>query len=356
MSIKVYICINSKAHTLDSEQLQDSNAQNRKQDHIELAFKSQTAISLIDKRFSYEPVLAAHPSNVITEKPFLDKKIQTPIWVSSMTGGTEKAFKINSNLAKACAHFKMGMGLGSCRSLLESKERLKDFDFRKTIGNDLPFYANLGIAQVEYLLSENKEQKILDLIQLLEVDGLIVHINPLQEWLQPEGDKISVPPIDTLKRLIDKVNTKLIVKEVGQGMGKESLKALMKLPIQAIEFAAHGGTNFSKIELLRSQPEKQTLYKSIINIGHSAEEMVIDVNSIKAENDDVLCDNFIISGGIKNFLDGYYLMKKLNAKSVYGQASELLKYAEKSYDELHQYLEMQVEGLKLAEKFLRLKE
>jgi isopentenyl-diphosphate delta-isomerase len=328
----------------------------RKQDHIELAFKSQTGVEMLDKRFSYEPVLAAHPTDEFVPFSFLGKTLHTPIWVSSMTGGTEKACKINQNLAKACAHFKMGMGLGSCRSLLESRERLKDFDFRKTIGSDLPFYANLGIAQVERLLAENQIQKITDLIKLLETDGLMVHINPLQEWLQPEGDKITVPPIETLQKLLDQTNLKIIVKEVGQGMGKESLRALMRLPLEAIELAAHGGTNFSKIELLRSDPEKQILYQSICNIGHSAEEMVDFINRIKQEEKDkVLCRNFIISGGIKNFLDGYYLMKKLSYNSIYGQASELLKYAEKSYEDLHHFLETQTKGLKLAEKILRVR-
>lgn len=342
---------------MDSNYLQDSNAENRKQDHIELAFKSQTSQSLSDKRFYYEPALSSHPNEKIDSFQFLDKNIQTPIWVSSMTGGTEKAFFINSNLAKASAKFKMGMGLGSCRSLLDNNERINDFDFRKIIGDDLPFYANLGIAQIELLLKNQQVQKIKDLIARLSADGLIVHINPLQEWLQPEGDKITIAPIITLQRLIEKLDTKIIVKEVGQGMGKESLESLMKLPIQAIELAAFGGTNFSKLELLRSEPEKLALYKSISNIGHSAEEMVDFINEIKQEesNSAILCKQFIISGGIKNFLDGYYLMQKLEYKSIYGQASELLKYAEQSEESLIQFLEMQIKGLRLAENFLRIR-
>ncbi|QQR98864.1 MAG: type 2 isopentenyl-diphosphate Delta-isomerase [Sphingobacteriales bacterium] len=337
--------------------IQDSNASNRKQDHIQLAFQAQVSTQQIDDRFYYEPLLAAHPNKNLTSKRFLNKTIQTPIWVSSMTGGTEKAYQINHNLAQACAHFKMGMSLGSCRSLLDSNDRLPDFDLRKILGDDVPFYANLGIAQIEILLDQNNVHKITELIDKLQADGLIVHINPLQEWLQPEGDKIKYPPIDTLKRLIDVLKTNIIVKEVGQGFGKRSLKELLELPIQAIEFAAHGGTNFSKLELLRNQTEKQSLYDSIANIGHSATEMVSFINDILKENNGTLQQDkeFIISGGIKNFLDGYYLMSKLHANSIYGQASTLLKYAEQSYDALHQYLDAQIEGLKLAQAFLKAK-
>ena len=332
----------------------DPTAAERKQDHIQLAFQSQVDSLHIDKRFAYEPMLAAHPSESLPAISFLGKQIQTPIWVSSMTGGTEKAYQINRNLAQACAHFKMGMGLGSCRSLLESNERLHDFDFRKIMGDDLPFYTNIGIAQLEILINQNKLFLIDKLIDKLSADGIIIHVNPLQEWLQPEGDKITQAPIKTLQYFLDHTKQKVIVKEVGQGFGKESLRALVQLPIQAIEFAAHGGTNFSKLELLRSNATQQGVFNAISQIGHSAEEMVAFINELKqAINSNFACQQFIISGGIKSFLDGYYLMEKLQAKAIYGQASGLLKYAEMGYDELHQYIESQIEGLKLARAFFK---
>lgn len=334
----------------------DPTAAERKQDHIQLAFQSQVETAFLDKRFAYEPILSAHPSHLLTPFTFLGKQIQTPIWVSSMTGGTEKAYQINANLARACKTFGMGMGLGSCRALLESDERLKDFDFRKIIGDNLPFYANIGIAQLETLLKDNETYKIDQLVDKLQADGIIIHVNPLQEWLQPEGDKITIAPIVTIQQFLDKTKQKVIVKEVGQGFGKESLRALVQLPIEAIEFAAHGGTNFSKLELLRGDKEKLDTYKSISQIGHSAEEMVFFVNALKEElGDKFLCQQFIISGGIKNFLDGYYLMEKLNSASVYGQASALLQYAEKSYEALEQFLYYQIEGLKLSKAFFKVR-
>ena len=332
----------------------DPTAAERKQDHIQLAFQSQVESLYIDKRFSYEPMLAAHPTENLQAFAFLGKQIQTPVWVSSMTGGTEKAYQINENLARACKTFGMGMGLGSCRSLLESNDRLYDFDFRKIIGDDLPFYANIGIAQLEILIKENKLHLIDELLDKLAADGIIIHVNPLQEWLQPEGDKITQAPIKTIQHFLDKTKQKVIVKEVGQGFGKESLRALVQLPIQAIEFAAHGGTNFSMLELLRSDVNKLASYKALTQIGHSAEEMTIYINELKSElGNSFVCNEFIISGGIKNFLDGYYLMEKLNSTAVYGQASTLLQYAEKSYEAVEQFLQHQIEGLKLAKALFK---
>ncbi|MFN8236727.1 MAG: hypothetical protein U0T77_01035 [Chitinophagales bacterium] len=334
----------------------DPTAAERKQDHIQLAFRSQVESLSIDRRFSYEPMLAAHPATQPASFSFLGKTLRAPIWVSSMTGGTEKAYQINSNLAKVCHAFGMGMGLGSCRALLESNERINDFDFRKVIGDELPFYANIGIAQLAALLKNNELYKLDQLIDKLQADGIIIHVNPLQEWLQPEGDKITEAPVRTIQQFLEKTTKKVIVKEVGQGFGKESLRALVQLPVEAIEFAAHGGTNFSKLELLRSDETQLEVFNSISHIGHSAEEMVAYINELKEElGADFACQQFIISGGVKSFLDGYYLMEKLQATSVYGQASGLLKYAEKGYDELHQYVDNQLKGFQLAKAFFRVR-
>jgi isopentenyl-diphosphate Delta-isomerase len=115
------------------------------------------------------------------------------MWVSSMTGGTKMAHTINHNLARACKEFRIGMGLGSCRKLLDDDTYFEDFNLRPIMGDDLPLFANLGIAQVEILLAENKLDQIKRLVEKLQADGLIIHINPLQEWMQPEGQQDSTP-------------------------------------------------------------------------------------------------------------------------------------------------------------------
>ncbi|MEY4905949.1 MAG: hypothetical protein RLZZ292_3764 [Bacteroidota bacterium] len=335
----------------------DPNAAARKRDHIELAFKSQIVGQHLDNRFYYEPLLAAHPTKGSWGAfPFLGKTFQYPLWVSSMTGGTGMARIINQNLARACKDFGMGMGLGSCRGLLYSDEYLGDFAVRSLIG-DQPLYANLGIAQLEELIKRNDLHLIDTLIHKLEADGLIIHVNPLQEWLQPEGDRFEFSPLQTIETILDKKpNLKVIVKEVGQGFGYESLKTLLQLPLEAIDFAAAGGTNFAKLELLRSDATKQALYDIVAHVGHTADEMVEMTNQlIITLGEKMCCKQIIISGGLKNFLDGYYLTSKLNLPSIYGQASAFLQHARGDYETLHQYIETQTQGLELAKALLRAK-
>jgi len=327
----------------------------RKRDHIELAFDSQVQKTEADQRFYYEPVLKPHPTGSMPVFPFGKQTQHTPMWVSSMTGGTKMAGKINRNLAKACRQFGFGMGLGSCRYILEDDTYFNDFDMRDIIGDEMPFFANLGIAQIEEFVENNDFSLVDSLIERLRADGLIIHINPFQEWLQPEGDILKKSPLESIKKFIDHAPYPLIVKEVGQGMGYESLKALLELPLLAVEFGAIGGTNFATLEIARRNDPQKHLYEPLTYIGHDAVEMTEMANSIY-ESTNVQTKNLIISGGIKTFLDGYYLINKSKIPAIYGQASGFLRYARESYEELEEFVKYQVKGLDLAYNYLRIKD
>jgi isopentenyl-diphosphate delta-isomerase len=304
-----------------------------------------------DSRFYYEPLFAKHPKDVDLSVQFLGKQLKAPLWVSSMTGGTKEASIINKNLAKVCNEYGLGMGLGSCRIILKSDEYLSDFQLRDKIG-DNPLYANLGIAQLEQLVTDNNLKLVKELIAKTETDGLIIHINPLQEWLQPEGDRFLASPLETIRRVLE-LDIPIIVKEVGQGFGPNSLQELMSLPLAAIDFGAHGGTNFSMLEMHRSNEMEHDAYKKIATWGHTADEMVGFYNEL-AKNKSTNLD-IIVSGGVKDFMEGYYLTEKINANAIYGQASAFLKHARGNYEELSQYVNLQLEGLKLAKSYLKLR-
>ncbi len=331
---------------------------NRKKDHIELAYKARVGAEGLDQRFYFEPLFAAHPQPEIYDQPFdfLGKRMRAPLWISSMTGGAEHAGRINRHLAKACRQFGLGMGLGSCRALLDSNEHWDDFNLRPIIGPDAPFFANLGIAQVEELLDKNEIEKLLLVCERLQADGLIVHINPLQEWMQPEGDRFRRPPLESISALLEVFPKPLIVKEVGQGLGPESLKALLELPLAAIDFGAAGGTNFALLEMLRAAGEQES-FEPFIYIGHTAEEMLSWLRDLLARPEvRPVCRHLIISGGVRDFLHGYYLLERSPLPAVYAQASAFLKPAMESYEALERYVENQLRGLNLAKAMLKVKQ
>ncbi|MEI6683054.1 MAG: isopentenyl-diphosphate delta-isomerase [Bacteroidota bacterium] len=327
----------------------------RKTDHIELALSSQVPGVLSDGRFTYEPLLGSHLQGELAPFSFLGRELRVPMWVSSMTGGTKLARTINSNLARACREFGMGMGLGSCRILLEQPGFFGDFDMRDIIGPDLPLYANIGIVQVEEMVADGSYDRLSELVAILRADGLIIHVNPVQEWLQQEGDVLKHPPIETIEAFLALTKLKVIVKEVGQGMGPESLRRLMDLPVEAVEFAAFGGTSFARIELARGTEQRQEQYAPFALVGHTAEEMVGWVNSMENGERPPKCRQLIISGGIGSFLDGYYYISKSSLTSVFGQASGFLRFARGDYADLQRFVADQVRGLKFAGAFLKIR-
>ncbi|WP_116127730.1 isopentenyl-diphosphate delta-isomerase [Lewinella sp. IMCC34183] len=334
----------------------DPTAPGRKADHIELAFRSQAERGTLDERFDYEPLLAAHPApGSLPPVAWGGKNLRAPLWVSSMTGGTEQALTINHNLARAAGEFGIGMGLGSCRSLLYDDHRFGDFNVRPLAGPDAPIFANLGVAQVQHLLERGETHLVTEMIDALALDGLIVHINPFQEWLQPEGDRFTVAPLVTLQELLRELpDLPVIVKEVGQGMGPASLRALLRLPLLALDTAANGGTNFSKLELFRSDALSRAAYAGLAQAGHGAEEMVRTINGlVDTEGKEVRCGHLIVSGGVQGFLDGYYLTELSRLPAIYGQASAFLRHAQADYGSLQRYVTLQLRGLELARAYLR---
>ncbi len=326
----------------------------RKKDHLALTSQSRPASKMDLGPCHYEPLLAAHPQKEDELSiHFLDHEFKLPLWVSSMTGGTEKAKNINRNLARACNDFGMGMGLGSCRALLDSDSRFADFDVKELMG-DAPLFTNFGIAQLEQLVEVDKLSKIVDVTNRLQAQGIIIHVNPLQEYAQPEGDRFKYPPIDTIKRVLDIVQLPVIVKEVGQGMGPRSLQALCALPLSAIELAAFGGTNFTLLEQTRLNGgnfSKYNAQNSFGLVGHSNQEMIGWLNELSAQ--DMQCQQFIISGGINDALAGHILMQSLKYPSVMGMASALLEHAQGEYENLYDYLLDIKQQLLMARAYIR---
>lgn len=335
----------------------------RKFEHLDKAFDAQVRV---DSRpnwhqeltIDYEPLLAPHPNieaeiaNPTHQLSFLGKSFHFPFWISSMTGGIGPARHINQNLARVAVEFGLGMGLGSCRPLLEDDQYFDDFNLRPILGPERLFLANIGIAQIEQLLAVNEIERIHVVVERLKADGLIIHVNPLQEFFQPEGDRINRAPIDVLEEFLESAPYPVVVKEVGQGMGPRSLRALMKLPLAAIDFASFGGTNFTKLELNRGTYGAKSSYHDFALVGHTAYEMVGMVKQIELEKSIASRPQYIISGGISSVLEGMPCLAALQDRAILGMAKSFLNHAMGGYAELQNFVRTQVGAYLLACHYL----
>jgi isopentenyl-diphosphate Delta-isomerase len=320
----------------------------RKDDHILMSSRAQVSSMLLDDRFDYEPLFQPHPEITGECITFINKTMNHPIWISSMTGGSERAALINQRLAKVASHFGFGMGLGSIRPILSNDIHFQDFNIRPILG-DYPLWGNLGIAQIEEMLLRQSEiDKLDEMVKRLQLDGLIIHLNFLQEWFQPEGDRLKKPIIETLLHFRDCWKKPLMIKEVGHGLGPRSLKALLELDLAGIELAAFGGTNFTQLEIDRSHKTGS----AFTYVGASKEQML---ETLKIFHQGSKLPAIIVSGGMKNMVDGYYYLKKYPFTTAVGFAQSMIEQAILGEDALFTYAEGLVREFAMAKSCLVLK-
>jgi isopentenyl-diphosphate delta-isomerase len=176
------------------------------------------------------------------------KTLSAPILISSMTGGTDMAERINLNLAQAAQTHKIAMGLGSQRAAIESDALVYSYDVRK-VAPDILLFANVGAVQLNYGYSWQQCQKAVDMVG---ADALILHFNVLQEAVQPEGDINFAGLLAKIEQVCKAVNVPVIAKEVGWGFSEKNARDLANVGISAIDVAGAGGTSWSEVEYHRA--------------------------------------------------------------------------------------------------------
>ena len=229
----------------------------RKKEHIELcltdnvAFRSKT--NGFDKYdFIHDALTEVDLSNVSFQTKLFSKKINFPFLISCMTGGTEEAENINQRLAVIAEELKIPIGVGSQRQALENKDNHNSYKVIRKTAKSVPVLGNIGAAQV--VQSKNLTD-ILSLIDMLEADAFVVHLNPLQELLQPEGEPNFVGLLKKIEKLILKSKVPVIVKEVGSGISKDTAKRLLDIGVNGIDVAGAGGTSWAGVEIIRSKSD-----------------------------------------------------------------------------------------------------
>ncbi|MDJ0556292.1 MAG: type 2 isopentenyl-diphosphate Delta-isomerase, partial [Microcoleaceae cyanobacterium MO_207.B10] len=276
-----------------------SQTQSRKADHLRICLESDvqfhnTTNGLDRYRFTHCCLPEINRSEVDTTTSFLGKQLGAPLLISSMTGGTEEAKIINSRLAKVAQHYKIAMGVGSERVAVENPKVADTFAVR-SLAPDILLFANLGAVQLNYDYGIDQCQQAIDILQ---ADALILHLNPLQECIQTEGDTDFRGLVDKISKLCYSLPVPVIAKEVGNGISGPMAKKLIDAGVAAIDVAGAGGTSWAKIEGERAKDARQRrLGRTFGNWGLPTAECIIATRRIAPEIP------LIASGGLRNGLD-----------------------------------------------------
>jgi len=308
----------------------------RKNDHIKICLTENVSSYNINTSFdnytlSHNALPEIDFNNIDLSTTFLKKQIKAPILISAITGGSKLAKKINTNLALAAQKLGIAMGVGSIKIALENPETLFSFQLRE-VAPDIPLLSNLGAVELNYGYTE-KECK--EAIEKINADALVLHLNPLQEAIQPEGNtnfKSLIPKIKALKK---KLPYPLILKEVGSGFSADLSKKLKKLKLDYIDSAGKGGTSFAAIEGTRSGT---TVGETFREWGVSTTDSIINLKKSKTK--------IIASGGIRNGVDAAKAIA-LGAGMV-GIALPLLQAANISEEAVTNTLKQFIKELKIA--------
>lgn len=228
--------------------------QKRKKEHIEVVLKKDIQY---EKSAGFENVEFIHVAlpemdfeEIDTSVEFLGKKLKAPLIIEAMTGGFEGGEKINKALAKAAEKIGIAFGLGSQRAMLEDKKD-KSY-FVREVAPNIPIIGNIGAVQLRKYGVKELEW----LVSECDLDALAIHLNPLQEALQPNGDREFSGILERIGKVCEGLSVPVIVKETGAGIDRKVAFKLKEAGVTWIDVAGAGGSSWSKVEYLRGKGVK----------------------------------------------------------------------------------------------------
>lgn len=314
----------------------------RKRDHLKLAqddsLKFRISAGFDRWRFIHNALPEIDLSDVDTSCHFLGKPLTFPLMISSMSGGTEEAYAFNATLAGAAEQAGCAFALGSIRAALEDESARESFLIARERAPHTVIMANLGIAQVIQGISL---EKVSTFCAELEADGLFIHLNPLQEVFQPEGDTHFRGALSAIETWVKNFPMPIIIKEVGQGLSREVIDRLENTGVEYVDIAGAGGSNWVNIEAQRLTKDQGLLKSTAAEFadwGEPTAEVLAELRTSMT---------VIASGGLKRPLD---LAKAIAlGANLGGVAGALLKSAlSGESDQVMGVLDLWKQTLKIA--------
>ncbi len=319
----------------------DQNLSQRKSDHIRINLErdvaSRTTSGLEAWRFGHEALPEIDLADIDLSVDFLGRRLRAPLLISSMTGGTEEARRINLNLAAAAEKAGIAIGLGSMRAAIARPESAPTFQIREAAPSAM-ILANVGAVQFNYGFGIDECRRLVD---LAGADALILHLNPLQEALQPEGDTNWSGLLRAIERVCRLLSAPVVAKEVGWGISERAARELASAGVAAIDVAGAGGTSWSQVEMYRARTETQRRIAAAFgDWGLPTAESVLQARRGAPGLP------IIASGGITNGVEGAKCIA-LGA-SLFGLARPFLRAATESASAVSDELDVIVGQLRIA--------
>jgi isopentenyl-diphosphate delta-isomerase len=296
----------------------------RKADHIRINLDqdvgSRVTSGLEKLRFVHQAAPELDMAAIDPSLTLFGRRLRAPVLISSMTGGTAEARVINRNLAAAAQQAGVAMGLGSMRAAVVHPELADTFQVRD-VAPDVLLFANIGAVQLNYGFTVDQCRRA---VEMIDADALILHLNPLQEALQPEGDVNWAGLLAKIETVARGLSTPLVAKEVGWGVSRQAARDLANAGVAAIDVAGAGGTSWSQVEMHRARTDVQRrIAEAFVDWG------IPTAASIRYVRESAPVP-IIASGGLKNGVDGAKCLA-LGA-SMFGLARPFLKAATLSAD------------------------
>ncbi len=239
-------------HVLDDQILAESTLEERKAEHLRIVLDEDVHAKGITSgwaryRFHHRALPELDLDAIDLTTAFLGKRLQAPLLISSMTGGAGVSERINLQLAEAAQALGVALGVGSQRAALVDSSLARTYQVRK-VAPDVVLFANIGAVQLNYGFGVAECQRA---VEMIEADALILHLNALQEAVQPEGNTNFAGLLGKIAQVCRALAVPVIVKEVGNGIGADDARRLVDAGVHAIDVAGAGGTSWSEVERFR---------------------------------------------------------------------------------------------------------
>ena len=268
----------------------------RKKDHLALCagpnvgFREKTTL-LEHVHLVHDALPEMHADEVDTTTTLLGRKLAAPVIVAAMTGGTEKAFEVNRDLARAADELGLAFGLGSQRAMFVRPETAWTFKIREAAPNVL-LLGNLGVVQARQMTT----QQIADLTGAVGANALCIHLNPAMEIVQPGGDRDFSGGLDTLARLAAELPIPVVAKETGCGLSRKVAEKIVKTGVKAVDTSGAGGTSWVGVEAHRAVDEDdKALAEELWDWGIPTGASVLQLSGLSLE--------IVATGGLKSGSD-----------------------------------------------------